>query len=152
MPTEDSLARSAPHNPYQESNRDNRIGRGGRNRSRVNTSRSGDDTGTFQSDASPIQPSLPAAPIVASTSGSSGRGISHRGSRGRKRQFQDRRQSDRDGTAHHNVSRPPAQRAFGGHLTSSLENNSYGTSSILTGSLSADAPEFVPGQLVVPRM
>ncbi|KAG5979528.1 hypothetical protein E4U55_005075 [Claviceps digitariae] len=155
MPTipEVSQARTEPHNPSRGSTREHRRGRGGRNRPRVSASSSGGETRTPQSDASRLQASSIAAPIAALdwSSGSSRRETSNRGSRGRKRQSQGQRQSRRDGAASHNVTRPPAQRAFGGHLTRARENNSDGRSSVLTGSLSGDAPEFVPGQLVVPR-
>ncbi|KAG6008330.1 hypothetical protein E4U21_004656 [Claviceps maximensis] len=144
-----SQARTESLNSSSRSTRDYRSGRGGRNRSRVRASRSGDDTITVQSEASRIQHSSIAAPITASngTTGFQREDISNRGYRGRKRRNRGQRQSGRDGVASHNVSRPPAQRAFGGHLSSGLGGDLNNRSSVLAASLSGDAPEFVPGRL-----
>ncbi|KAG5953851.1 hypothetical protein E4U53_001616 [Claviceps sorghi] len=151
--SEVSQARTEPQPPSRESTRVYRRGRGGRNRSRVSASRSGHDARISQSDASRIQSSSVDVPITAPnwTSGSSRGGTFNRGTRGRRRQFQGQRQSEQDGTIHRNVSRPQARRAFRGHLSSPLENNSEVGPGILAGSLDGGAPAFVPGRLVVPR-
>lgn len=47
--------------------------------------------------------------------------------------------------------RPSAQRAFGGHLTSATAETGDDDSVFVAASLSADAPEFVPGQPIVTR-
>ncbi|KAJ6783122.1 hypothetical protein PWT90_07157 [Aphanocladium album] len=52
-----------------------------------------------------------------------------------------------------NGARPAGRRAFGGHLTSATEENGESSNAVSSSpaSLSADAPEFVPGQPVVSR-
>ncbi|KAJ3494781.1 hypothetical protein NLG97_g3856 [Lecanicillium saksenae] len=52
-----------------------------------------------------------------------------------------------------NGARPAGRRAFGGHLTSATEDGNETANAVPSpvASLSADAPEFVPGQPVVSR-
>lgn len=78
-----------------------------------------------------------------------------RGSNSRPRGNRNRqpRRQNGDPDAAANVSRPATRRAFGGHLTSNA--NEVNEASAVTSSgpagLSADAPEFVPGQPVASR-
>ncbi|QPH00946.1 hypothetical protein C2857_005077 [Epichloe festucae Fl1] len=151
-----SQARTESQRQNRGRNHGHRRGRRGGNRPQVNGSRPGADSASSQSDAPRTQPGSVATqtPPQAHVSDSPRTESSNPGSRGRGRNRPSRgqRQSERGELASRDAPRPQAHRAFGGHLTSAVAGNDsdYG-SSIVAPSLSGDAPEFVPGQPVVPR-
>ncbi|GAB0136236.1 hypothetical protein EsDP_00004547 [Epichloe bromicola] len=155
--SEVSQARTESQRQNRGRNRGHRRGRLGGNRPQVNGSRPGADSASSQSDAprsqpGPVATQTPPQAHISDSPRTESSNPGSRGRRGRNRPSRGQRQSERGELASRDAPRPPAHRAFGGHLTSAVaENDSDYGPSIVAPSLSGDAPEFVPGQPVVPR-
>lgn len=127
-------------------NHGHRRGRGGKSRPQVDDSRSGGTSAPAQSEASQSQAGSAATQNQAQAPA---QGPSRSNQRGRGGRPRGQRAAGR-GAARNDVPRPQARRAFGGHLTSTTAE-ADDESVDLAASLSGDAPEFVPGQPIVPR-
>ena len=97
----------------------------------------------------------PVTPLAIHTSAqnpaSIGSQLSVSAQRGRGRRFRGQHQAGQArGAARNNVTTAPARRAFGGHLTGASAGEN-GDTAATVAALSADAPEFVPGQPVTAR-
>ncbi|QUC17771.1 uncharacterized protein UV8b_02012 [Ustilaginoidea virens] len=145
----ESQASSQPRNQHRGRYR----GRTGRNRPQAEGSSSPDGSapGPSRTEASPFPASSSTAEAKVQKSPRS----DHQGSRaprrggGGGRRTCGQRQT-RPGGHDSRAPKPPARRAFGGHLTSGATDSDDGPSAVIAG-LSADAPEFIPGQPVVAR-
>ncbi|KAK8146563.1 FKBP12-associated protein [Beauveria asiatica] len=138
---------NSPHTPSQGSSR----GRYNHGRRRGRSDRGPrPNNGPFEgsADTPSVNGSVhssPAPPQEDPTRGSNSRS---RGNRNRP----SKRQTGVSGSAPTRP-RPAGRRAFGGHLSSTTEasNELSNSSSSAPAGLSVDAPEFVPGQPIVPR-
>ncbi|OAA42560.1 NF-X1 type zinc finger family protein [Metarhizium rileyi] len=150
---EGSQAQSQSQRPSRARNHGHRRGRGGNSRKPLDGSRSGGSTAPAESETSHSQAGSIATQIQTQFSSQaparSSSDFSNSGQRGRDRRTRGSRQTDR--SAPRNVApRPLGHRSFGGHLTSTAVEAGDESVSV-TASLSADAPEFIPGKPLVTR-
>ncbi|KAK5990460.1 FKBP12-associated-like protein [Cladobotryum mycophilum] len=119
-------------------------GRGGRGRGQSDgPSQQTRGQGPSSNNPADVNPTAPAATPTPEPSSSVASARAGRGGRGRRGQ----RPTERGGASNRaaRVPRPGPSRSFGGHLTAAVEESTE------TASLSADAPEFVPGRPVAKR-
>ncbi|KAH0595526.1 hypothetical protein MHUMG1_06701 [Metarhizium humberi] len=150
---EGSQAQNQSQRPNRGRNHGHRRGRGGKTRQLVDGSRSGGASAPSQSETFQSQAGSTATQRqIQASSEAPARSIpdgSNSNQRGRDRRPRGPRQVGR-GSARHDAPRSFVHRSFGGHLTG--VSGEAGDSAVSAApSLSADAPEFVPGKPLVTR-
>ncbi|EFY87775.1 hypothetical protein J3459_003979 [Metarhizium acridum] len=150
---EGSQAQTQSQRPNRGRNHGHRRGRGGKSRQLAEGSRSGAASAPSQSETFQSQAGSTATQTqIRGSFQPPARSIpdgSNSNQRGRGRKGRGPRQAGR-GSARHDAPRSFAHRSFGGHLTGAT--GEAGDSPVSAApSLSADAPEFVPGKPLVTR-
>lgn len=150
---EGSQAQTQSQRPNRGRNHGHRRGRGGKTRQLADGSRSGSASAPSQSETFQSQAGSTATQRQSQASSEAPtRSIpdgSNSNQRGRDRRPRGPRQVGR-GSARHDAPRSFAHRSFGGHLTG-ISGEAGDSAVSAAPSLSADAPEFVPGKPLVTR-